>query len=121
MAYSFVTDGIPILYYGTCHQSKMICELNHSQDKSKAIAAETILIIVKRKCNALTSRIFRANTSRRMWLSGFQTSGMPLVAHVQGLNKARKLAMSVNMDFLTTPVRILLEFPDIYWLITARR
>nr|AOC97455.1 alpha-amylase [Flammulina velutipes] len=74
MAYSFVTDGIPILYYG--------------QEQGYRGGNDP-------------------NNREAMWLSGFQTSGMPLVAHVQGLNKARKLAMSVNMDFLTTPMKFL--------------
>ncbi|KAF5327329.1 hypothetical protein D9619_004010 [Psilocybe cf. subviscida] len=42
------------------------------------------------------------NNREALWFSGYQTDNKPLVTHVQTLNKARKLAISANSNFLSS-------------------
>lgn len=118
MAWPFIQDGIPILYYGWCRRVLDVCSADGAiimQARSKDTPVETIQPIVKRmlaSCMTCLSSIMLI--CRRLWLSGY-VEDKPLVKLVRTLNAARKAAIAANGAFLTTAVGVSpLPYPLLY-------
>jgi alpha-amylase len=89
VAWPFVYDGIPILYYG----QEQGYQGGPDPSNREAYVPDSL------RC-----RCAHANTPGRLWPTGYQTQGKPLVAQVTALNMARKAAIAANSSFLSTPV-----------------
>jgi hypothetical protein len=81
--------------------------LSFTTARSRVTMEARIPITVKRThififVNSTWCANFLVNYS--LWFSGYQTDNKPLVTHVQTLNKARKLAISANGNFLSSSV-----------------
>lgn len=112
MTWPFVTDAIPILYYGgwASHRSKTTPFSSNGfvgqeqgyqgakdPDNREACVFSTFIFSIQWLIqSALIS----------LWLSGYVTENKTLVSLVKSLNAARKSAISLNSSFLTTPVRL---------------
>lgn len=92
MAWSFVSDGVPITYYGQ-EQG-----FTGSQDPSNREAYVSVNLV--NGCGETDVG------ECRLWSSGYLTQNKPLVMHVTTLNQARKAAINASSSFLTTPVRM---------------
>jgi alpha-amylase len=95
MAWSFITDGVPILYYG---QEQGYTGSGDPNNREAYVLKDPV-----------NGHVDADAGECRLWLSGYETKNKPLVAHVTSLNHARKAAINASSSFLTTPVRTFLR------------
>jgi len=111
IAFPFIHDGIPILYYGMSALSAALYQqsLKGLQVRSRATPAVMTLPIVKRTPDLSTWDAVQNLTSLdSLWLSGY-VEEKELVYHVKALNAARKAAIATCPDYLFTPM----TFPEV--------